>query len=491
MPLSSDVIQAWYTQRLRDFFYERYLVHRGYTAAGEPRTSDPAEDVYPSPIELSPDANKVERDTVPEAVCEAYDYYHQHFAEADIGSPRIYAVAVEGELTYAVRTTTDGDDGYLEVFDEQGALLACGRTNLEVVAWGSRDWLRDQVAKLGEFPPEMKDAAARTSWGKPLPWDCQAACWQCHASGHQGFCTHKAGHREAVGDLHCCNASGHTWDDTPPDPRVFVKPKFELRLRDGTAITGTLPDYKLTLSTIHGPITILANDLKKIDFAPTNSHGDTSRIAEAVHRLAGDESADAEAELLALGARAFQAVVAVAQMGDDAIHRRARAVAAQIYQGVPAEFLSLRKQHVVTTRDATIACALDPFSFALMVAEGYQSFELCDLHTLTQLPGAAIDAPRENPRWLGRLYTNWFGARLTFLVTGDPDDGEVFGSDPYTLDSHLATAAVHAGLVKPGETKTLRVEIILSPPRFAGSEQNGVASLDWDEPTAGAFRFID
>ena len=35
---------------------------------------------------------------------------------------------------------------------------------------------------------------------------------------------------------------------------------------DGSVATGNLPDYKLMLTTIHGPITILANDLKKIEF---------------------------------------------------------------------------------------------------------------------------------------------------------------------------------------------------------------------------------
>ena len=143
---------------------------------------------------------------------------------------------------------------------------------------------------------------------------------------------------------------------------------------------------------------------------------------------------------------------------------------------------------MVTTRDATIACALDPFSFAFMTAEGYKSFELSDLHTLTQIPGVAMDVPGENPL-AGPPYTT--SSRGSFLVTGNPDDGDVFGSNPYTLDSHLATAAVHAGLVKPGETKVVRVEIMLAPPRFVGSDRNGVTSLDWEEPVTGAFRFIE
>jgi hypothetical protein len=265
-------------------------------------------------------------------------------------------------------------------------------------------------------------------------------------------------------------------------------------MRDGSAVVGTLPEYRLTLNTLHGPVNAYANDVRKIDFAPTNSHDVSSTIALAIHRLGSaqpDEVQSAEGELMAAGARAFQALVAAAQCGKGALQRRARALAARIQQNVAAEFLNLRTQHQVTLRDGTITCALDPFVFGLMTPEGYKSFELYDVHTLTQFPGQAIDAPRDNPRWLGRFYTNWYGAKLSFLVTGNTDDGDVFGSNPYTLDSMLATAAVHAGLVQPGETKVVRVEIMLAPPTFVGSERNGVTSLDWEEPVAGAFRFIE
>ena len=184
---------------------------------------------------------------------------------------------------------------------------------------------------------------------------------------------------------------------------------------------------------------------------------------------------------------------ALAQCGNDPIHRRARALAARIRATTTPDHLSLRTSHQVTTPDATFAANFPPdtFGFAFLTDEGYQSFENHELFALRQLPGPVIDVPRPNPRWLGRFYSNWYGAKLSFIVKGDPNDGEVMGSNPYTLDSMLATAAVHAGIVKPGETKVVRVEIILAPPKFAGSERNGVTSIDWEEPETGAFRFLD
>jgi hypothetical protein len=182
----------------------------------------------------------------------------------------------------------------------------------------------------------------------------------------------------------------------------------------------------------------------------------------------------------------------VASSGHDEIHQRARALAARIKESVPADLLSLRKRHLVTTTDAQFSASLGPdtFSFYFITPEGCQSFELHTVHTLAQVPGQGVELPRPDPSWLERGYTNWFGARLAFTVTGKIDDF-VFGSNPYTMRSILAAAAVHAGLVKVGETKVVRVEIMLAPPEFVGSTQNGVKSNSWDMPENGAFRFID
>jgi hypothetical protein len=102
-------------------------------------------------------------------VREAYEFYRTHFEEADIGSARDYVVPAGRKTTYAIRVRTDGDDGYLEIYDEKGKFLAAGRTYLEIVAWGPREWLRAQVAQPSDLPPELQDASERTLWGKPLP----------------------------------------------------------------------------------------------------------------------------------------------------------------------------------------------------------------------------------------------------------------------------------------------------------------------------------
>jgi hypothetical protein len=106
---------------------------------------------------------------LPEGVFEAYDTYHEAFDEEDIGGTSVIKFPLPGQEVYLIRVTTDGDDTWMEVYDDKGEFLAAARAYLEVTAWGSRDWLRGQLESTATLPPELKDASQRTLWGKPLP----------------------------------------------------------------------------------------------------------------------------------------------------------------------------------------------------------------------------------------------------------------------------------------------------------------------------------
>jgi len=70
------------------------------------------------------------------------------------------------------------------------------------------------------------------------------------------------------------------------------------------------------------------------------------------------------------------------------------------------------------------------------------------------------------------------GQSLQFTVTGSPQ-GPVWGTDVYTIDSRLAAAAVHAGVLAPGETGVVTVRIVASPDEHPASVRHGVASGRW------------
>lgn len=84
------------------------------------------------------------------------------------------------------------------------------------------------------------------------------------------------------------------------------------------------------------------------------------------------------------------------------------------------------------------------------------------------------DAPRTMVEHCGRIGRSW-----CFRVVGDTE-GPLWGTDVYTGDSAVASAAVHAGRVAPGATAVIRVTVVEPPERFAGSLRNGVTSRDYE-----------
>jgi len=63
-------------------------------------------------------------------------------------------------------------------------------------------------------------------------------------------------------------------------------------------------------------------------------------------------------------------------------------------------------------------------------------------------------------------------------VTGD-DTGSLWGTDVYTDDSSLATAAVHAGVLHRGETGIVKVQILPGRSQYEGTSRHGVVSRSY------------
>jgi hypothetical protein len=93
------------------------------------------------------------------------------------------------------------------------------------------------------------------------------------------------------------------------------------------------------------------------------------------------------------------------------------------------------------------------------------------LLAMEALRGAEI---RQNPQELATLKNLAPDTVLYFKVKGDPSAGPVWGSRLYTLDSALAAAAVHSGLVKPGQTEVVKVTIKPGQQEYSSSSRAGV-----------------
>jgi hypothetical protein len=101
---------------------------------------------------------------------------------------------------------------------------------------------------------------------------------------------------------------------------------------------------------------------------------------------------------------------------------------------------------------------------------------------VVQLPGGEDASPLLQLQSLrGRT-----GASFVVQVVGSPT-GPLWGTGTYTDDSSIATAAVHAGLLEPGELGFLRVTIAAGRESFTASESHGVKSQPFG-PWEGSFR---
>jgi hypothetical protein len=81
------------------------------------------------------------------------------------------------------------------------------------------------------------------------------------------------------------------------------------------------------------------------------------------------------------------------------------------------------------------------------------------------------------------------GAVGVFRVTGSTE-GRIYGTDVYTDDSDVGTAAVHAGVVSPGEVKNLRIEIVAGKTSYRGSARHGIVSESYGQ-WVGSYEFLD
>ncbi|CAF1066360.1 unnamed protein product [Adineta ricciae] len=86
-------------------------------------------------------------------------------------------------------------------------------------------------------------------------------------------------------------------------------------------------------------------------------------------------------------------------------------------------------------------------------------------------------------------YRDRVGQSFSFSITGNVQ-GPVYGTNIYTDDSDLGTAAVHAGVIKVGETKTVDVKILPGQSSYLGSAQNGITSSSYGH-WLGSYVFIE
>lgn len=155
--MNQSIIQQAYKDQLRQFYgSESQGNEAGTTDEGGRARAVLPQGNWPWAAYALPSLGQPEhRQELPQAVLEAYDFYEQQLAAKDLAKVYGVSLAVEQTPTWAIAVVTDGDDGWLEIYDVGGGLLAAGRTYLEHVLWAERDQVRawTQTASL---PPALE-----------------------------------------------------------------------------------------------------------------------------------------------------------------------------------------------------------------------------------------------------------------------------------------------------------------------------------------------
>lgn len=84
-------------------------------------------------------------------------------------------------------------------------------------------------------------------------------------------------------------------------------------------------------------------------------------------------------------------------------------------------------------------------------------------------------------------YRSKRGETFRFRAVGKTT-GRVWGTDIYTDNSHPATAAVHAGILRAGQEGVIEITMLEGRMSYTGSTRNGVVSQSWGQ-FPGSFRF--
>jgi hypothetical protein len=271
------------------------------------------------------------------------------------------------------------------------------------------------------------------------------------------------------------------------DPKKAGKPAentIEVKLTDDSVVKLTLLESSVEFITPHGKLTIPVSEIRRVELGLRIPDEVAALIKAAAADLGSPQfrkREEAMAILLKQREKSYPTLREVAKSSDAEVSKRAEELIEKLEAIVPKNRLELPEHDVIHTDLSKIAGKIlvpslraRSFTFgdvplklsdvAAMSVNGFKEKE----EVVNALPDPGTLGTYQQPQHIGKTYV--------FRVTGAVGAGTIWGTGTYTLDSPLATAAVHAGVLKPGQTGNVKVTIVGPMAGFVGSTQNGVTS---------------
>lgn len=281
------------------------------------------------------------------------------------------------------------------------------------------------------------------------------------------------------------------------EPQPPPKATWKITCDDGSTFNVQVLDTHIPLKTKYGDLKIPAHEIQKIEFANRLSHANQAEVDGHIKNLGSPDfktREEATAALRDLKHRSYPACVKACKSTDPEVARRADDVVRYTQANCDPNLLVLRPDDVIYTADSKLTGQISVEALKVRTGPfGEQNVRLTDLRLASTKTAAtnqdAVLAPVNMS-----TYTNQAGNEYTFKLTGGQpgaaDQMGCWGTDVYTLDSNLGIAAVHAGVLRPGEEGVVRVRLVPSPQTFLGSDRNGVTSTRYGFFQNGAYEFV-
>jgi hypothetical protein len=262
---------------------------------------------------------------------------------------------------------------------------------------------------------------------------------------------------------------------------------------NGTVLKLKVLDEKVILKTAYGKLTIPLNKITDIEFATRLAPAVEKEVNDAIKGLSDEDVKkrnQAVAALSKLKLKAYPALLKLENAENSEVKMQVGKLLESLRKEFKEEELKGCTHDVVHTEDSYFAGELEVTTLLVNTDQfGESKLNLMFVRKLSsggkeeEVGGPALP----DPGYL-TTYQAHVGKTFIFTVTGAVK-GTVWGTDKYTLDSNLATAALHAGVVKAGQTKNVTVRILAAQPAFVGSMRNGVSSNNYTM-YPGAYEFV-
>lgn len=281
------------------------------------------------------------------------------------------------------------------------------------------------------------------------------------------------------------------------DPKKPTRPTelvVDVKLIDDSVVKLTLLEGQVEFMTPHGRLLIPITDIRKVDLGLRIPDDVAALIQSAAVDLGSAmfrKREEATALLLKYREKSYPTLKEAAKSSDAEVAKRAEELLEKLEATVAQARLNLPDYDVIHTDQSKIAGKITvPTLRARSFTFGDIALKLADVVALStngfkekdelaqMLPDPGSMSGYQQPVHIGKTYT--------FRVTGAAG-GSLWGTEMYTLDSTLAAAAVHMGILKVGQVGNVKVTILGPSIGFVGSTQNGLTSTAYAN-YPGAFR---